>query len=134
SFPGCIIVEAASGKSAIEKMKSESFDIVLCDWHLPDINGCEILEWVRNESDAKDMPFMMITGDSDREHIAKAISLGGLWLYRQATRLREPVKTDQNSTEPKVALLFQEKHNCSYINFSNELKFYKAQANVQECI
>ena len=76
SFPGCIIVEAASGKSAIEKMKSESFDIVLCDWHLPDINGCEILEWVRNESDAKDIPFMMITGDSDRENIAKAITLG----------------------------------------------------------
>ena len=76
SFPGCIIVEAASGQSALEKIKGEPFHIVLCDWQLPDINGGEILEWVRDESDAKDMPFMMITGDSNREHITKAISMG----------------------------------------------------------
>ena len=75
SFPGCIIVEAASGQSALEKIKDEPFNIVLCDWHLPDINGGEILEWVRNKSDVKDMPFMMITGDMDREHIKKTISL-----------------------------------------------------------
>ena len=32
SFPGCIIVEAASGQSALEKMIfGESFHIVLCD-------------------------------------------------------------------------------------------------------
>ena len=76
SFPDCIIVEAASGQSALEKIKDEPFDIVLCDWQLPDINGVEILEWVRVASDTKNMPFMMITGNSDREHITKAISMG----------------------------------------------------------
>ncbi len=76
SFPGCIVVEAASGQSAIEKIKEDPFHIVLCDWQLPDINGGDILEWVRNESEVKDTPFMMITGDSDKEHITKAISLG----------------------------------------------------------
>ncbi len=76
SFPGCIIIEAASGQAALEKIKSEPFHIVLCDWQLPDISGVEILEWVRVASDTKNMPFMMITGDSNREHITQAISLG----------------------------------------------------------
>ncbi len=76
SFPGCIVVEAASAKTAIDTIKSELFNIVLCDRQLPDMNGDEILQWVREESDVKGMPFMMITGDSDRENIEKAISLG----------------------------------------------------------
>lgn len=76
SFPHCTTDEAGNGKSAQEKLENESFTIVLCDWEMPDLKGDALLEWLRNESDSKDIPFIMITGNSKKEHIMKALELG----------------------------------------------------------
>jgi len=76
SFPNCICDCVVNGKSAIENLKTQSFSIVLCDWELPDIKGDEILRWIREESEVKDMPFIMITATNDKESISKVVSMG----------------------------------------------------------
>ena len=75
-FPSCICDAVSDGKSAIEKLRSKSFSIVLCDWELPDLKGDEILRWVREESAVKDIPFIMVTANYNKESIKKVISLG----------------------------------------------------------
>jgi DNA-binding response OmpR family regulator len=76
SFQGCHCDDAANGKSAIAKLRTKAFSIVLCDWELPDIKGDEILRWVREESEIKDLPFIMVTANDEKESIMKVISLG----------------------------------------------------------
>ncbi|MFZ5998298.1 MAG: response regulator [Nitrospirota bacterium] len=76
SFPDCRTDEAGTGTSAREKMEQGSFDIVLCDWELPDVKGHELLMWLRSESNTKSTPFIMVTGNNTKEHIVKARELG----------------------------------------------------------
>ena len=75
NFPSSVCDDAADGKSALEKLRTKSFNIVLCDWELPDIKGDEILRWVREESAVKDLPFIMVTANNDKDGIMKVISL-----------------------------------------------------------
>lgn len=76
SFLDCRIDEAGSGSSAREKLQQGSFDLVLCDWEMPDMKGDELLRWLRNDSGTRDIPFIMVTGNNTKEHIVKARELG----------------------------------------------------------
>lgn len=71
------IVEAGDGDAAIEKLKGgEDIDLIISDWNMPNKDGYELLVWVRNESQLKDLPFLMATGQSDKKQEKKAIEAG----------------------------------------------------------
>jgi PleD family two-component response regulator len=72
SFPSCICDDAIDGKSAMTMLQTVSYNIVLCDFELPDIKGDEILKWVREESSVKDLPFIMVTANRDVDVIKHA--------------------------------------------------------------
>lgn len=74
--PQFSVEEAGNGELAIERIKNGSFDLILCDWELPDVKGDDILRWLRTESNSRDIPFIMITGNSGKEFIVKALQLG----------------------------------------------------------
>jgi two-component system chemotaxis response regulator CheY len=60
------ITQADNGKSAWDILNSNRFDLVLTDWMMPEMNGIELLQKIRNSSnELKDMPVMMVTA-SDR--------------------------------------------------------------------
>jgi DNA-binding response OmpR family regulator len=98
SFPSCVCYDAADGNSAIEKLRTKSFSLVLCDWELPDIKGDEILRWVREESGAKDVPFIMVTANDEKESIMKVISL------RVTDYVVKPLNCEILSQKIRVAL------------------------------
>jgi DNA-binding response OmpR family regulator len=75
-FPSSICHEAENGADAIKLLKTKLFDVILCDWELPDIKGDEILRWIRTESSYKEMPFLMVTARDDKQSIVQAMSLG----------------------------------------------------------
>jgi CheY-like chemotaxis protein len=74
-FPGFRIDEAQNGRQAMGMLQKESYDLVLCDWEMPEMNGAELLEWIRNNEETSRIPFIMVTSRGDREHVAKAIAL-----------------------------------------------------------
>lgn len=76
SHPHLEIVEACNGKDAQAMLENTRYDLILCDWEMPSMNGDELLEWVRKHSAMKDVPFIMITAKSEKENVLKAISLG----------------------------------------------------------
>jgi len=76
SFPGCVCDTASDGRTAIEKLRAQTHNIVLCDWEMPETRGDEVLRWVREESLNKELPFIMVTANNDRQGITKVISLG----------------------------------------------------------
>lgn len=68
--------EAEDGKEALQLMKSEKFDLVLCDWNMPEMPGIELLKLVRADDELKDTPFVMVTAEAQKENILEAVKSG----------------------------------------------------------
>ncbi len=75
-FSNVFIDEAAGGKEAQSKIEAVEYDLVLCDWEMPDIKGFEILQWLRKHPVAKSTPFIMVTSRNDKESVLRAIEAG----------------------------------------------------------
>ncbi|AZF45180.1 Phosphate regulon transcriptional regulatory protein PhoB (SphR) [Pseudomonas sp. R1-43-08] len=75
-FPGIQIEDAVNGKKAQSILMRESFDLVLCDWEMPEMSGLELLTWCREQAHLKAMPFVMVTSRGDKENVVQAIQAG----------------------------------------------------------
>lgn len=75
-FSGSTVDEAINGKEAQSKMEKAQYDLVLCDWEMPDIHGDQVLKWVRSHSTLSATPFIMVSARNDKQSILKAIELG----------------------------------------------------------
>ncbi|AZF40102.1 Phosphate regulon transcriptional regulatory protein PhoB (SphR) [Pseudomonas sp. R4-39-08] len=75
-FPGIQIEDAVNGKKAQSILMRESFDLVLCDWEMPEMSGLELLTWCREQTHLKAMPFVMVTSRGDKENVVQAIQAG----------------------------------------------------------
>jgi DNA-binding response OmpR family regulator len=51
-----------------------SFDLIICDWMMPDITGVEVLRTVRQTDPI--VPFLMVTGRAEADAVVEAIELG----------------------------------------------------------
>lgn len=70
------ISEADDGKSALNMLKKQKFDLVLCDWNMPEMPGIELLKLVRADDGLKDMPFVMVTAEAQKDNILAAVQAG----------------------------------------------------------
>src|SRR5208337_1181014 len=68
--------EAANGKEAQAKLEAAHYDLVLCDWEMPILNGEELLLWVRSHPQINKTPFVMVTSRVDKESVLKAKERG----------------------------------------------------------
>lgn len=70
------ITEAADGAEALEKVKSNSFDLVLTDIRMPIMDGLEFVRQVRSELQRQDLPIIIISTKGADEDIELGMSLG----------------------------------------------------------
>ncbi|QHD03897.1 two-component system response regulator [Pseudomonas sp. S04] len=75
-FPGMRIEDAVNGRKAQSLLTRETFDLVLCDWEMPEMSGLELLTWCREQDALKTMPFIMVTSRGDKENVVQAIQAG----------------------------------------------------------
>ena len=75
-FPGISIEEAVNGRKAQQLLARESFDLILCDWEMPEMSGLELLDWCRTQDALKAVPFIMVTSRGDKENVIQAIQSG----------------------------------------------------------
>jgi len=66
---------AANGKIAIEKLKSGSYDIILMDLQMPEMNGFEATEFIRKTMNSK-IPIIALTADVTTVDLAKCKAVG----------------------------------------------------------
>lgn len=66
---------AGNGKIAIEKLKSNSYDIILMDLQMPEMNGFEATEYIRNKMKSK-IPILALTADVTTVDLAKCKEVG----------------------------------------------------------
>ncbi|MFQ5454887.1 MAG: chemotaxis response regulator CheY [Nitrospirota bacterium] len=70
------IEEAEDGNIALAKLKQDKFDFVVCDWNMPNMSGIELLKKVREYPESKNIPFLMVTAEAQKENIMEAIKSG----------------------------------------------------------
>ncbi len=65
--------EATNGEEALKIVDAEPIDLILCDWNMPVMSGLEFLIWVRSRQQLIDLPFIMVTAESDKMNVVEAI-------------------------------------------------------------
>ena len=66
---------AANGKIAIDKLKAKSYDIILMDLQMPEMNGFETTEYIRNTLHSE-IPIIALTADVTTVDLAKCKAVG----------------------------------------------------------
>jgi CheY-like chemotaxis protein len=74
TFPEILIFEAATGKEAQKLLEKEKFDLVLCDWEMPELSGLDLLKWVRSTPSLTTLYFFMVTGTNAKESVVECIN------------------------------------------------------------
>ncbi|WP_248804916.1 response regulator [Pseudomonas sp. MWU13-2100] len=97
-FPGIRIEDAVNGRKAQAVLAREAFDLVLCDWEMPEMSGLELLTWCRQQDNLKTMPFVMVTSRGDKENVVQAIQAG------VSGYVSKPFTNEQLLTKVKQAL------------------------------
>jgi CheY-like chemotaxis protein len=66
---------ASNGKIAIEKLQTKSYDIILMDLQMPEMNGFEATDYIRNTLKSK-VPIIALTADVTTVDIDKCKAIG----------------------------------------------------------
>lgn len=73
--------EAADGEIALGKLKEAAeedapFDLVFCDINMPNMDGFELLEICRGTDELRAVPFLMVTTESQKQAVIRAVMQG----------------------------------------------------------
>jgi CheY-like chemotaxis protein len=72
------ITFAKSGASALEKVKSIDFDLILLDVMMPEMDGFEVCEHLKADENTKDIPVIFLTAKSETENVVRGFELGAV--------------------------------------------------------
>ena len=73
---GIDVFEASSGFEALKILPRRPFDLVVTDINMPDINGFELVSFVKNNEKYKNIPVIFISTERNEGEINKGMSLG----------------------------------------------------------
>jgi two-component system chemotaxis response regulator CheY len=68
--------EAEDGQVAFQKLQTGHFDCVITDINMPNMNGFELLEAIKEDEKLKSTPVLMITAEASKDDVIKAAKLG----------------------------------------------------------
>ena len=80
----------ADGTSLLQALRQETFDLLLVDWHLPDMEGTDVVQTVRNTHGMLP-PILFITRRSDERDVVEALSRGADDFMSKPLRMGELV-------------------------------------------
>ena len=64
--------EAKDGTDALDKIKANTYDLIVSDWNMEPMSGIDLLKAVKASNDHKDIPFLMVTAESKTENVIEA--------------------------------------------------------------
>jgi two-component system chemotaxis response regulator CheY len=70
------VVEAASGFDALRLLPRNTYDVVITDINMPDINGLELLRFVRQSAHLRGVALLVISTQSSDKDRERALALG----------------------------------------------------------
>ena len=68
--------DAGDGAAALTKMRAKRYGLVISDWNMESMTGYDFLREVRGDPGLKRTPFIMMTAESNTEHVIAAKKAG----------------------------------------------------------
>lgn len=70
------VVEASSGFEALRVLPREAFELAIVDINMPDVNGLELIRFMRSSEAHKSTPLLVISSESSERDRERGLSLG----------------------------------------------------------
>jgi len=69
-------VEARSGFDALKLLPTQEFDLIITDINMPDINGLELINFMKNNPKYRDIPLIIVSTERSEEDKKRGMALG----------------------------------------------------------
>ena len=109
--------DAANGPTALQMMKEQEYDAILCDIKMPDMDGIEVLEQVKT---LYDIPVIMISGHGTIDTAVEAIKKGAFDFIQKPPDLNRLLITVRNALD-KQSLSVENKALKKVVSKQNEM-------------
>ena len=73
---GHVVETAENGKEGLEKIRTQSFDLVLLDIEMPEMDGFQVLEACLNDVHLRQIPIIMTSAMEELDAVVKCVELG----------------------------------------------------------
>lgn len=70
------VEEAEDGVDALAKLRAGTFDFVISDWNMPNMDGLQLLQTIRADAAMGKLPVLMVTAEAKKENIIAAAQAG----------------------------------------------------------
>ncbi len=85
--------EAGSGKEALQVLDDQWLDVVLSDYNMPEMNGLEMLQKMKQNEMMKDIPVIMVTTEGSSERVDEFMQTGA------SAYIKKPFTPEQIRTQ-----------------------------------
>ncbi|KAF0109571.1 MAG: multi-sensor hybrid histidine kinase [Chloroflexi bacterium] len=75
-LPGVELISTMQGCMAMDLARQHKPRLILLDLNLPDVNGAEVLQWLRADSETKDIPVVVMSADAMPSQIEHLLAIG----------------------------------------------------------
>src|SRR6185436_8371879 len=73
---GCEVIEVAGGFQALKELPRTALDLVITDINMPDINGFELISFIRKNPNHKSTPILVVSSEGSEAQKQKCVTLG----------------------------------------------------------
>ena len=70
------VKEAAQGDEALTMLKEQPVDLVMADWHMPGLNGLDLLKAIRADENLRETSVYLVTVEGRQAQIVAAVQAG----------------------------------------------------------
>ncbi len=88
-LPGFTVIAVGNGFEALKALPLQTFDLIITDINMPDINGLEIVNFVKNHPNYRTIPLIIVSTEQSEEDIQKGLALGA------SAYVTKPFKPDE---------------------------------------
>lgn len=90
--------DANNGAKALQMIKEQEYDAVLCDIKMPEMDGLEVLEHIKEMSE---VPVIMVSGNSSPDEAARSIKKGAFDFIEKPPEMNRLLITVRNALDKK---------------------------------
>jgi two-component system chemotaxis response regulator CheY len=69
-------IEAPNGFEALKRLPQQRLDLIVTDINMPDINGLEIVHFVKHHPQYKSIPLIIVSTEGSEDDVKKGLELG----------------------------------------------------------